>query len=163
VTSADLCRAILDAGFDFFTGVPDSTFKDLQTRLERAVGAAWVPATAEDLAVGLAAGAWLGGRRPLVLMQNSGLGVSANALASLAALYRLPMLVLVGWRGHDGNDAPEHLLTGRSTLAFLAALELPYEAPRAGEVAAALARAVAAMEERRLPSCLVLRPEVVAP
>jgi hypothetical protein len=45
-------------------------------------------------------------------MQNSGLGTSLNALASLALMYGLPSLLLVTWRGHRGKDAPEHLLTG---------------------------------------------------
>jgi phosphonopyruvate decarboxylase len=52
-------------------------------------------------------GAYLGGKRPLVVMQNSGLGVSLNALGSLHILYELPVLLLVTWRGYQGKDAPE--------------------------------------------------------
>ena len=56
----------------------------------------------------MAAGAWLGGKLPMVLMQNSGLGVSVNALASLTTMYALPVLLVISWRGEGGNDGPDH-------------------------------------------------------
>jgi phosphonopyruvate decarboxylase len=68
--------------------------------------------TREDAALGVAAGAYLAGRLPAVVMQNSGLGVSLNALGSLHLLYRIPCLLLVTWRGFAGKDAPEHLVMG---------------------------------------------------
>ena len=49
----------------------------------------------EDSALGLAAGAYLGGRQPVVFMQNSGLGVSMNALVSLHQIYDIPALLAV--------------------------------------------------------------------
>ena len=51
-------------GFDFFTGVPCSLIEDLIAVLERDSRAPYVAAVREDAAVGLAAGAWFGGRRP---------------------------------------------------------------------------------------------------
>ena len=68
--------------------------------------------TREDAALGVAAGAYLGGKLPAVVMQNSGLGVSLNALGSLHILYEMPCLLLVTWRGFEGKDAPEHLVMG---------------------------------------------------
>lgn len=156
----ELWDGLMAAGFDFFTGVADSTLQGLFTRLEGA-GDAYVPAVAEDLAVGLAVGAYLGGRRPAVLMQNSGLGLCFNALSSLAVLYRVPLLLVVGWRGWDGRDAPEHELSGRTTLPLLAALDLPCRVAERESLAADLAAAVGAMEERRLPSALVVRPGIL--
>ena len=77
------------------------------------------------MAVGLAAGAWLGGRRPVVVMQNSGLGTSLNALASLSLMYGLPALLLVTWRGYQGKDAPEHILMGEISPGILELLGIP--------------------------------------
>lgn len=155
------CDRLLQAGFDFFTGVPDSTFRSLLAELEGRHDLAWVPAVAEDVAVGLAAGACLGGRLPVVLMQNSGLGLAVNALASLAVLYEIPMLLLVGWRGHDGRDAPEHLLMGEATLPLLRALEVPFAVPDAAAAADELARAAAWVRAERRPCALVCRPGVI--
>jgi sulfopyruvate decarboxylase subunit alpha len=156
------CDVLAAAGFDFFTGVPDSTFKSLLTELEARPELGWVPAVAEDVAVGLAVGASLGGRAPVVVMQNSGLGLAANALASLAVLYEIPMLLLVGWRGHDGRDAPEHLLMGEATLPLLRALAVPHMVPDAASADSELARAAQWVRAERRPCALVCRPGVIA-
>ena len=150
-----------DAGFDFFTGVPDSTFKPLLRELETRPEFGWVPAVSETVAFGVAAGAWLGGRRPVVVMQNSGLALAMNALGSLAAIYRIPMLLAIGWRGHDGSDSPEHAILGAATTALLDALGLPFVVPDAASLPADIERAAAAMRARPLPFALVCRPGVV--
>ena len=76
------------AGFDFFVGVPCSLVGPVISELEQR--GLYLPETREDAALGVAAGAYLGGRLPVVVMQNSGLGVSLNALGSLHLLYRIP-------------------------------------------------------------------------
>ena len=156
------CDVLAAAGFDFFTGVPDSTFKSLLAELEARPELGWVPAVAEDVAVGLAVGASLGGRAPVVVMQNSGLGLAVNALASLAVLYEIPLLLLVGWRGHDGRDAPEHLLMGEATLPLLRALAVPCSVPDALSAPSELARAAQWVCAERRPCALVCRPGVIA-
>src|SRR6058998_897440 len=95
---------LLAAGFDFFTGVPCSLVRTLLVELERRK--LYLGETREDAALGVAAGAYLAGRLPVVIMQNSGLGASLNALASLHLLYGIPALLFVTWRGHQGEDAP---------------------------------------------------------
>ena len=118
MTGHELADLLDTRGFDFFTGVPCSLAEGLIAALERRPRGGrepYIPAVREDIALGLAAGAWLGGRVPAVLMQNSGLGTSANALVSLSLLYRLPVLLLVTWRGYEGKDAPEHIVMGEIT------------------------------------------------
>lgn len=158
--SLDFCSLLLDAGFDFYTGVPDSTFKVLLRQIEGRSEFDYVPAVSENVAIGLAVGAHLGGRRPVVLMQNSGLALALNPLASLATLYRVPLLLVVGWRGHDGRDSPEHGLMGSITLQLLDALGLPYYVPDADSLRGAVADATSVMDERRMPCALVCRPEI---
>src|SRR5207249_4463765 len=63
---------LLAAGFDFFVGVPCSLVKTLLAELERR--GLYLGETREDAALGVAAGAYLAGRTPVVVMQNSGLG-----------------------------------------------------------------------------------------
>lgn len=117
-------RGLASLGYSVFTGVPCSLLEGLYHAVEGARGT-YYPATREDLAVGLAAGFTLAGHRSAVLMQNSGLTVSINALLSLVALYELPVLLVVSWRG-EGPDAPEHLATGRAMLPLLHTLGIPY-------------------------------------
>jgi sulfopyruvate decarboxylase TPP-binding subunit len=161
-TTISFADRLLGAGFDFFTGVPDSTFTSLLREIERRPEFGYVPAVSENVAVGVAAGAYLGGRRPAIVMQNTGLALAINPLASLAIIYRIPILLLVGWRGHDGTDSPEHRVIGTSTLPLLAALNVPYFVPDRASLGDDLARAVTALERDRVPCALVCRPGVVA-
>jgi phosphonopyruvate decarboxylase len=148
-------------GFDFFTGVPCSLIEDLIAVLERGSRAPYVAAVREDAAVGLAAGAWFGGRRPVVLMQNSGLGTSLNALASLSLMYGLPVLLVVTWRGFGGRDAPEHILTGEISPRLLELLGVPYRVLEADSLDTDLAWAAAAMDARLSPVALLVPPRVI--
>ena len=62
-----------------------------------------VCATREDEAVGMVAGAWMGGLRGVVLMQTSGFAVIPNALASLIVPYQIPAILVVSERGTMGE------------------------------------------------------------
>ena len=139
IAGRELAAALTRHRFDFFTGVPCSLVEDVIATLEAGVGAPYVAAVREDAAVGVAAGAWLAGRRPCVLMQNSGLGTSLNALASLSLMYGLPALLVVTWRGYEGKDAPEHILTGEITPGLLDLLRIPHRTLGADSVSADVA------------------------
>ena len=151
-------------GFDFFAGVPCSLLKGLVSILDgdRALG--YVSATREDSAIGMAAGAYLGGKKPMVLMQNSGLGVSVNALASLSSMYELPCLLVISWRGQPGiADAPEHLMMGEIMLPLLDLMKIPYRVLSMGEpVAGAVAWASDTLTASSKPVALVAPEGVLA-
>ena len=122
----EFLAALKGEGFDFFCGVPCSLLKGLVSLLEKDHEARYVSATREDSALGMAAGAFFGGKRPLVLMQNSGLGVSVNALASLHTLYEIPVLIVISWRGEDRSDAPEHWMMGEIMAPMLDLMQIPH-------------------------------------
>ncbi len=119
MTGKEFSKLLETLGYDFLAGVPCSLIEGVLRALEAHPRLAYLPAVREDVAIGLAAGAWLGGKGSAVLIQNSGLGTGLNALASLALLYKLPSLLVVSWRGYRGADAPEHLLTGAITSRLL--------------------------------------------
>ena len=143
---------------DFSAGVPCSLIEDLIATVETHPRLPYVAAVREDVAVGLAAGAWFAGRRPAVLMQNSGLGTSLNALASLSLMYGLPVLLLVTWRGYQGKDAPEHILMGEISPRLLELLGIPHRVIGADSLAADLAWASSTMRERMQPVALLVPP-----
>ena len=158
LTGAALAALLEAQGYDFFTGVPCSMIESLIATLETHPRLPYVPAVREDVAVGLAAGAWLAGRRPMVLMQNSGLGTSLNALVSLSLMYRLPALVLVTWRGHRGQDAPEHLLMGEISPSLLELIRIPYRVLSSKTLADDVAWGRAESERLSQPVVLLLPP-----
>lgn len=150
-----LLDAFLDRGVDLFTGVPCSLLGGLFLPLERGGPFRYVPAVREDIACGIAAGAWLGGGSPVVLMQNSGLGTGLNALTSLLLLYGVPCPFVVGWRGKREDDAPEHRLSGRTTIGLLDLVGVPHRelGPDPAEDAA---WAVCTARSRRTPAVLLV-------
>jgi sulfopyruvate decarboxylase alpha subunit len=84
------------------------------------------PASREEEAIGIAAGAALGGRRSVVLMQSSGYGNSVNALASLAVPYQLPVLMIIGERGVLGEFNPVQVPISRAIRPSLDAMGIPH-------------------------------------
>jgi phosphonopyruvate decarboxylase len=156
---------LLDAqGFDFFTGVPCSLAEGVIAALERHPRGdrqPYITAVREDIALGLAAGAWLGGRVPAVVMQNSGLGTSANTLVSLSLLYRLPAVLLVTWRGFEGQDAPEHIVMGQITRPLLDLMGVPHRVLDRGSEKADVAWAHAEALRLSQPVALLLPPRVL--
>jgi len=147
---------LVAAGFDFASGVPCSLVRTLIVELERR--GFYHGETREDAALGVAAGAYLGGRMPVVVMQNSGLGVSLNALASLHHLYRIPCLLLVTWRGFQGRDAPEHLMMGRTLPGLLDLFEIPHRVLAAERLDADVDWAAGQLRQARRPVALVVGP-----
>jgi sulfopyruvate decarboxylase subunit alpha len=160
VSPARLTDALRAQGYDFFTGVPCSLIAGLISELEGREDAPYYAETREDAAVGLACGAYLGGKQPVVLMQNSGLGVCINALASMTLMYRTPCLLLITWRGYQGNDAPEHIITGAVCDQMLATLGIPYRAPSPDSLLDDLRWATEVQRNDQLPAALLLRAGV---
>jgi phosphonopyruvate decarboxylase len=86
----------------------------------------YVIATNEGEAVAISAGAYLGGEKSCVIMQNSGLTNALNPLTSLNYPFRIPILGFVSWRGEPGiHDEPEHWLTGEITKSLLDLCKIP--------------------------------------
>ncbi|XP_052234540.1 phosphonopyruvate decarboxylase-like isoform X1 [Dreissena polymorpha] len=117
---------------NFFCGVPDSLLKDFCAYVTNNVSKENHLITAnEGSAVALATGYHLAtGKAAMVYLQNSGLGNTVNPLMSLAvpAVYSIPMLMLIGWRGEPGKrDEPQHITQGKTTPGLLAALGIPFQ------------------------------------
>ena len=151
-------------GTDFFTGVPDSLLKNFCAYLTDTVDADHhIIAANEGCAVGLASGHYFATNTiPLVYMQNSGLGNTVNPLLSLAdkAVYSVPLLLVIGWRGEPGvHDEPQHITQGKVTCALLDAMEIPYAVLESDEEKAAvqIANAYKTIKERSAPFALVIR------
>ena len=122
-----LCKG----GVDFFAGVPDSLLKNLCAYITDNVSRENnIIAANEGGAVALAAGYHLAtGKTGCVYMQNSGEGNAVNPLLSLidADVYRMPLLLVIGWRGEPGvHDEPQHVKQGKVTLSLLDAMGIPY-------------------------------------
>ncbi len=167
IEAADFVGAAARRGFHFYTGVPCSYLTPFIDHVIAAPGLRYVGAANEGDAVAIAAGAELGGQRSVVMFQNSGLGNAVSPLTSLTHTFRLPVLVIVTWRGEPGGapDEPQHELMGGITPHLLELMGIPFGffPAHADEIDAALAAAVAHMEATGRPYALVMRKGSVAP
>lgn len=131
INPADFARALTDLSIRFFTGVPDSLLQSLCAYIDDNTDTGChVIAANEGNALALAAGHYLGTQQPAcVYLQNSGLGNLVNPITSLtdAEVYRIPALLIIGWRGEPGvKDEPQHIKQGRITPQLLTLLDIPY-------------------------------------
>ena len=113
---------LLHGGIKNFVGVPDSTMKHFisQGLKKKEI----IVTTREDEAIGIAAGMSLSKQNSLVFMQNAGFANSLSTITSLVQLYEFPVVFLIGWRGFQKNDAPEHKKIGKIQPKLLKDLEL---------------------------------------
>ena len=84
----------------------------------------------EEEAIGIAAGAYFAGKPNALLMQNHGFLASINGIVSLALLYRIPLLMLIAFRGHIGEPYSWHTQGGILTEPVIRGLGLPFEYAR---------------------------------
>ncbi len=159
--SARFLDALRAQGYDWFAGVPCSLLKGVIRRFDQEPAWGYVSATREDSAVGMAAGAWLAGRRPAVFLQNSGLGVCLNALVSLNIIYEIPLLLVASWRGEGGQDAPEHLVMGEIMTGYFDQIHLPWRHLQPGTIEADLAAITQEIDRRRVPGALIVSKGVL--
>lgn len=150
-------------GLNFFSGVPDSTFREAFNVMVRDPDIRYVPAVREDVALGVASAAYFSGRMGGVMMQNSGIGNIVNPLTSFSLMYKVPVLLLVGWRGYGGppNDAPEHWIMGVKTPEIFDLLEVPYRILEADNLESVLDPLLADMQEQSVPGALLVRAGVI--
>mgnify|MGYP000888564952 CR=1 FL=1 len=113
-------------GFNYYSGVPCSFLKDL---INYAINdCEYIMAANEGDCVSIAAGAYLGGRKAVVLMQNSGLTNAVSPLTSLNYIFKIPVLGFVSLRGEPGvSDEPQHELMGTITSEMLELMKIKWE------------------------------------
>jgi len=122
-------KGMKGAGIDFVVSVPCVNLRELICLVDIDPKIDHVPVTREEEGVGIAAGAYMGGKRPALLMQNSGLGNCINALASLNGLYRIPLLMIISHRGGEGETIAGQVPMGRLTPELLDVMEIPRFSP----------------------------------
>lgn len=144
------------AGIDFAASVPCVNLQELLRLVSNDPQIIHVPVTREEEGVGLCAGAWIGGRRPALLMQNSGLGNSINALASLDFLYQIPLLMIISHRGCEGEPIIGQVPMGRLTPKLLDAMEIPSFAPSPEQAEETIVKAWELAEAERRPTAILL-------
>ena len=90
-------------GADFFLSVPCKLLANMITILENDKEIYYSAIPREEEGMGICAGAYLGNKLPCIMMQNTGIGNSVNAIVSLLQLYNIPVVFLISYRGTPGE------------------------------------------------------------
>lgn len=109
----------------FVTTVPCKQLAGVIDEVEAHLAIMHVPSNKEDEGMGLCAGAWMGGKRPCIIMQNTAIGVTINTLATLIQYYRMPLPMLISYRGELREPVACQVEMAVHTKALLAQMNIP--------------------------------------
>ena len=112
-------KALAEAGVRQLPYVPDGGLDGLLRRCEQDNQMRPTMLSSEQEGIGVAAGAWLGGERSVVMMQSSGVGNTLNMIGSLSMTCKFPLVMIVTMRGQHGESNPWQMPMGAATPGIL--------------------------------------------
>jgi sulfopyruvate decarboxylase subunit alpha len=118
--------ALKQCGVRLMSALPETWLVHLIRMAEEDPEMILVRLAKEEEGVGISAGAHFAGVKSAMLMQNHGFLASVNGIVSFAQLYRMPLLMLISYRGHFGERDPWQTQGGSVTEPLLRALGIPY-------------------------------------
>jgi sulfopyruvate decarboxylase alpha subunit len=140
--------------------VPDAGHKRLIELCQADKSMRAVVLSTEEEGIGLAAGAWLGGARSVLLMQSSGVGNVINALGTIKEC-RFPLVTIVTMRGEEGEFNPWQVPMGQATRTVLEAMGTVVHRPGTADEIAPTVNAALRLAYNSYASVAVLIPQRV--
>jgi len=153
-------------GFEYYAGVPCSFLTPFINYVINDPNLTYISSANEGDALATICGLNIGGKKGIVMMQNSGLGNAINPLTSLAYTFRIPFILITTLRGDPNlKDEPQHELMGQITEKMLDLMEIPWEyfPTLATEIPPLLDRIENYFNQESRPYALVMRKGTVAP
>ena len=110
---------------EFVTTVPCKQLAGVSEEIDASKDIFHIPSNKEDEGMGLCAGAYMGGKRSAIIMQNTALGVTINTLVTLIQYYNIPLPMLISYRGEIGEPVACQVEMAVHTKALLSQLNIP--------------------------------------
>ncbi len=123
--SSKIVDDVIASGIDFVTTVPCKQLAGVIDEVENRPEIFHIPSNKEDEGMGLCAGAFMGGKKPMIIMQNTAIGVTINTLATLTQYYRMPLPMLISYRGELREPVACQVEMAVHTKALLAQMLIP--------------------------------------
>jgi sulfopyruvate decarboxylase subunit alpha len=153
---------LIDSGIDFAACLPDSAFQELYMPLSADPKIDYVQVGNEGDGVGICMGAWLGGKKPVLIMENTGFAVTPYALMRGPIPFGVPMLLLIAHRGGFHDQRWFSVPVGWGTTSLLEAMRISYEfVSRINDVRSAVIGAVKSMNSIQAPVAVILGGETL--
>ena len=109
----------------FVTTLPCKQLAGVIREVDKCKTILHIPANKEDEGMGLCAGAYMSGKRTMIIMQNTALGVTINTLVTLIQYYRMPLPMLISYRGELREPIACQVEMALHTKALLSQLSIP--------------------------------------
>jgi sulfopyruvate decarboxylase TPP-binding subunit len=150
-------QSLLSCGINFAACLPDSAFKELYEPLSEQPRIDYVQVANEGDGVGVCMGAWLGGKKPVMIMENTGFAVTPYALMRGPIPFGIPMLLLIAHRGGFHDQRWFSVPVGWGTRPLLEAMRISYEfVTRSEDIQTAISGAAKSMNSMQAPVAIVL-------
>ena len=152
----EVYNGLKQTGVDMVASLPCVNLSELIAAVDVDKDIVRVVVTREEEGIGICAGAHMGGMKPAILMQNSGLGNSVNALTSLDLLYSIPLLMVISHRGVEGEEVSAQVPMGLLTEPLLRSMGIPAIRPGPGEAERAIVGGWSRSMGERKPVAILL-------
>lgn len=160
--AAEIVDSLKEAGVDFVATLTEANLHDLVIALGEDSAIHHVAVTREEEGIGICAGAYLGGKRPAMVMMNAGFLLSTNALATVCIHPGIPVLMLIGHSGGVGEENAGHATVGALTEPVLQAMHIVYEkVGRFEEIRPAIRDSQMLARSSRRPTAIVLNKQAL--
>lgn len=158
-----IVEGLKEAGVETIVTLPESKFKELYPVLYNDPDFRYIMVTNEGEGVSIAAGAWVAGKKPVMIMENAGFRVAIEPLARLGQTHGIPVMMIMCYTGDIGERNWWGITHGQTMEPLLKAMNIPYIVVRKkDEVKDALKRAMNHISVSLYHVAVIFTGEVVA-
>ena len=155
-------QALIDSGVNFVACLPDSAFQELYSPLSVDPKITYVQVASENDGVGVCMGAWLGGMKPALLVENTGFALGTYALLRGPMAFGIPMLLLISHRGELGDERWFSVPFGWGTKPLLDSMRISHRSvEKIGDVPGVIRNAVKSMNSMQAPVAILFAGEIL--
>jgi len=126
---SDVNQALLaelkNNGADFFTSVPCKLLGGFIKEMENDSEIGYIPTNREEEGLGICTGAYMTGKTPVLVMQNTGVGTLITSLCSLGLYFRIPITMIISHRGSPGEPIGAQVPMGTAAQTLLQTINIP--------------------------------------
>lgn len=147
---------LVECGVNFIACLPDSAFQELYLPLSADPRITYVQVASENDGVGVCMGAWLGGMKPALLVENTGFTLGTYALMRGPIAFGVPLLLLISHRGDFGEERWFSVPFGWGTKPLLDSMRIAHRSvEKTEEVQGAIRNAAKSMNSIQAPVAIL--------
>ncbi|MBM4263186.1 MAG: hypothetical protein FJ143_14930 [Deltaproteobacteria bacterium] len=155
-------EALTKSGVNFVACLPDSAFQELYIPLSEDPKITYLQVASENDGVGVCMGAWLGGMKPALLVENTGLTLGTYALMRGPMAFGVPMLLLISHRGELGDERWFSVPFGWGTKPLLDSMRITQRSVEKNQdVHSSIVNAVKSMNSMQAPVAILFAGETL--